>query len=98
MYTLELASGAVHEATMCGESDGYLVIGIQDGASWKAVSDEFANPENTRKITYRYGEMKNEYMGYTQPVFMRWDGGGKYHISLKFVREGKDGANNAMAE
>lgn len=87
MYTLELASGTLHEATMCGNADGYLVIGIQDGASWKAVSDEFADPANTRKITYRYGEMKSEYIGYTQPAFMRWDGGGKYHISLKYVAE-----------
>lgn len=85
MYTVKLASGAVHAASMCGEADGYLVIQIQDGESWKAVSDEFATPENTRKITYHYGEMESEYIGFTQPTFLRWDGGGKYHIALKYV-------------
>ena len=77
---------------MCGEADGYLVIQLADGESWKAVSDEFSDPDNTRKITYRYGEMSTEYTGYTQPTFLRWDGGGKYHIALKHVeRNGENG-------
>lgn len=90
MYTVKLASGAVHDASMCGAADGYLVIQIEDGESWKAVSDEFSNPENTQKIIHHYGEMSTEHTGYTQPTFLRWDGGGKYHIALKYV-EGKGG-------
>ena len=59
MYTIEMASGVVHDAPMCGEADGYLVIQIADGASWTSVSDEFSNPANTRKITFHFGEMKS---------------------------------------
>lgn len=90
MYTIEMASGVVHDAPMCGESDGYLVIQIQDGKSWRAVSDEFSNPANTRKIIFRYGEMSTEHTGYTQPTFLRWDGGRKYHIALKHVEGGQN--------
>lgn len=96
MYTVEMASGVTHEATMCGAADGLLVIQILDGKSWKAVSDEFSDPTNTRKITYRYGEMSTEHTGYTQPTFLRWDGGGKYHIALKYVME-KGGEENEVA-
>lgn len=83
MYTVEMASGVTHEATMCGAADGYLVIQICDGESWKAVSVEFSNPANTQRITYHYGEMQTEHNGYTQLTYMRWDGGSKYHIALK---------------
>lgn len=96
MYTIEMASGVVHDAPMCGEADGYLVIQIQDGESWKAISDEFSNPANTRKITFHFGEMKSEHNGFTQPTFLRWDGGGKYHIALKYVGE-KGGESNEVA-
>ncbi len=97
MYTIEMASGVVHDAPMCGEADGYLVIQIQDGESWKAVSDEFSNPANTRKITFHYGEMQSEHNGFTQPTFLRWDGDGKYHIALKHVVE-KGGESNEVAQ
>lgn len=94
MYTIEMASGVVHDTPMCGEADGYLVVQIQDGESWKAVSDEFSNPDNTKKITFHYGEMQTEHIGFTQPTFLRWDGGGKYHIALKYVERngGEDDA------
>ena len=48
-----------------------------------ATAEEFDDSENTRTITFRYGEMETVHEGYTSLISIFWDGGGRYNIMLK---------------
>ena len=83
MYTIETASGTTHEVEMCGAADNCLHIHILDGDTFMATAEEFDDSENTRTITFRYGEMETVHEGYTSLISIFWDGGGRYNIMLK---------------
>lgn len=88
MYTIIMASGNQHSVTMCGAADGNLHIRMAEQTTFQAVVEEFANPENTKKITYKYGEMETIHEGYTTLILVRVEGENRFHIALEKSKEG----------
>lgn len=66
MRKLILKDGTEHENSDCGISDGVLWCYLKDGTAFHEAITEFDNPAKTGKITFCYGEMQDEYEGYTQ--------------------------------
>lgn len=56
--------GTVIEDGRCGYSDGHLWCWIT-GYTMQQAAAVFFDPEKTAKIVYEYGEMSDEYDGYT---------------------------------
>lgn len=63
-YT-ELADGTKYQGAECGYSEGVLWCFIPGGADFLQVFQDFANPEKTSRIEFHYGEMTDEYTGFT---------------------------------
>lgn len=88
MYTITLNNGAEYPVRWCGMSSGIITTELMDDAmTMTEAATAFSDAEATGKITYQYGEMADDFEGYTQLILIqdqRWQGGG---IMIQLRRE-----------
>lgn len=80
MYMIRLDNGAEYPVRWCGMSSGILTAELMDDTmTMVEAAAAFSDAEATGKITYQYGEMADDFEGYTQLILIqdqRWQGGG----------------------
>ena len=88
MYKIILKSGSEYPVDWCGARNGVLSAQLMDDTmTMTEAATAFSDAEATGKITYQYGEMTDDYEGYTQLILVqdqRWQGGG---IMIQLRRE-----------
>lgn len=79
-YTILLADSTEYPVDWCGASGDLLAIQIKTTElDLLNAATIFSDTNATSMITFRYGEMQTEYVGYTTPIMvhdMRGQGGG----------------------
>ena len=85
---LILNDETVIEDGRCGYADGILWCFFA-GYTFPQVAELFLNPDKTRHIVFMYGEMQDEYNGFTNCVNIGVDSDGQFSVALK------RGANDA---
>lgn len=83
MYRIRLNDGTEFDTRWCGESNGILTADIKSGLSFLEVARIFADAEKTRTIVFKYGQMQDEFTGYTVLAVINGSTAGEYLISLR---------------
>lgn len=78
---LIFADGTTVENGRCGFSDGALVCWVT-GYSMQNAATIFFNPEQTNRIEYEYGEMKDVHEGFTNCVTLMINSDGMISVCL----------------
>lgn len=78
---LIMKDGTTIENGRCGYSEGHLWCWIT-GYTMQEAAGIFLDPEKTDKITYQYGEMSDEYEGFTDCINLFVDNDGKVSACL----------------
>lgn len=79
---LIFADGTTVENGRCGYSDGALVCWVT-GYSMQTAGEIFFDPNKTSRIVFEYGEMSDEYDGFTRCVLQMIDNDGQVSACLK---------------
>ena len=78
---LIMKDGTTIENGRCGYSEGHLWCWIT-GYTMQQAAAIFFDPDKTGKIVYEYGEMSDEYAGFTVCVNLFIDADGKVSVCL----------------
>lgn len=78
---LILNDGTTIENGRCGYSDGHLWVWIT-GYTMMQAAGIFFDPAKTSRIIYEYGEMSNEYDGFTSCINLMIDTDGMISVCL----------------
>ena len=62
---IRMNDGTVWEDCECGYAQGFLWLFLH-GIGIREAEPVVRNPEATKKIVFEYGEMRDEYDGYTE--------------------------------
>ena len=76
-----LNDGTRLEGGEAGYSQGFLWIYLH-GMTMMQAAMLFLNPEKTAKIVFQYGEMQDEYEGYTSCININIDVDGRLSVCL----------------
>lgn len=80
---LILNDGTVWEGSECGWAQGFLWLFLH-GIGIEEAEPVIRNPEATEKIVFEYGEMRDEYDGYTRVKVIQEE---DYGCSVCLTRE-----------
>lgn len=78
---LILLDGTIIENGSCGYADGNLWCWIT-GYTMQQAAAIFFDPDKTGKIIFEYGEMSDEYEGFTNCINLFIDSDGKVSVCL----------------
>lgn len=78
---LILNDGTVIEDGNAGYSDGFLWLWFA-GYTLQQAATMFFDPTKTAKIVYQYGEMQDEYTGYTVCRSLMTDADGRISVCM----------------
>lgn len=67
---LIMNDGTVWDESECGYADGFLWLFLHDVETEEAET-VVRNPEATKKIIFEYGEMQDEYTGFSNVQIIR---------------------------
>lgn len=79
---LILNDGTIIEDGNAGCADGFLWLWLPDGYTMSQAAGLFFDASKTSKIVFQYGEMEDEYDGYTVCINMNMDTGGLVSVCM----------------
>lgn len=82
---LILANNRVIEGGTAGQADGRLWLTFT-GYTMRQAADMMLDPAKTKKIRFQFGEMEEEYAGYTECTALSMSGG---EISVCLTKGGQ---------
>ena len=80
---LILNDGTIIENGRCGYADGSLWAHLPTGYTMQQAASLFFDAEKTSKIVFQYGDMSEEYDGFTECVNLYINTDGEIWVCLK---------------
>lgn len=81
---ITLNDGTEYTVQSCGESDGYLVIRLENGVSVLALAQTFSDAEKTKRIIRTIGSEEIVHEGFTElEVILHHIIGNTYTVELR---------------